>query len=56
MLKKMPALFIWAYWERDYSIVETFEGETFTNIAVIESPTKVFSTKFGCAVSTYDRL
>ena len=30
--------------------------KTFTNLAVLEPPVKVFSTKFGHAVSTYDRL
>ena len=33
-----------------------FEGETFTNSTVLEPPMKVFSMKFGRAVSTYDRL
>ena len=30
--------------------------KTFTNFAVLEPPAKVFSTKFGRAIPTYDRL
>ena len=30
--------------------------KTFTNFAVLEPPVKVFSTKFGCAVPSYDRF
>ena len=30
--------------------------KTFTNFAVLESPAKVFSRKFGRAILTYDRF
>ena len=36
--------------------VKLSRGKTFTNFAVLEPPAKVFSTKFGCAVPTYDRF
>ena len=44
----------------DYTIAIPFSGrlsreKTFMNFVVLEPPTKVFSTKFGCAIPTYDR-
>ena len=44
----------------DYTIANPYSEKfsrkkTFTNFVVLEPPVKVFSTKFGCAIPTYDR-
>ena len=40
----------------NYSIAQTFEGENIHEFVVLEPPVKVFSTKFGHAIPTNDRL
>ena len=38
----------------NYHTAELSREKTFTNLAVLEPPVKIFSMKFGRAVPTYD--
>ena len=59
VITKITVLEVWYSLETEEIVTVQWKiskEKTFTNFAVLEPPTKFFSTKFGCAVPTYVRL